>query len=1025
MRTGNHHLAIAAIVFFLLMPVIAHAAWWDGTFSYRIPVVNGISSCTWTNGTQMLTLDADDFTSLQADCDDIRVTDANPVTETNLSFSWVNRTSAVIGCGTHNMTVMVRRPVTSNNTFYVYSGNATAPDASSQPWVGETLGFWPLMGDRGDKSATGNDFLSGASFDPISPDNRHVALNFTAGDTVDAAAVVEPQRYTIGAWIKWSPTASNADGHVFLNRGAQGMVEYCLNNVGGTLWGCQQYATCTDGAKNTANIVPVLSIGEWHWIGVMFNGTDIFQIQDGVIGAATACQAPVIYDATAFSLGGNAAQGKRLEASLMSVVAIDRAMNQSEIHALMNATRPSTAAAGTEEPYSPLSITMPSPLNSTYTTTWTLLNFTASDGDADYRCTVWKNGINLTTYNVTDSAYTSVNLTSLTNRTYNITISCEGATSGTGVTTMFFTAADWTFGRSYKASVYETNWTQPVGRAQISPNVRNTTAFLRWWDREYALTPAVLNSTAYNASVNFTIPVMAVSGSDIHANFTWQFGLNDGNYYNVTDADFTQNVLHAYTAQALNSTASVFISGQSVWMNFTVNHLLNGGSINSSILFNGITYPATLVSTTGSQYAYSALVTAPTANGTYVSTAFATLTDGILSRNFNSSFYYQVWIISLFNCSYSNDTETGYVTAFFFRNFAERNLSAVKNGIPGITLTLYPLGSTSSLTYSLNFSIANESHRICILPAWAEFQVDAIMDYSNDPALPQRSYFLNNATVNNATADINLYGLEYEYASLITITVKDINGQLLQDAIIKAERYYPASNSYFTVAMGKTGPLGTALIRLEMYDAWYKFIIEKNGVVLKEFTSMIISSTTFTLQIQAQTLSDWWTVNARATSTCRFVATNNTLQCTGSDTSGTVKEWYMKVWKQQTVGWILLCDYRLGGTSATLNCGLGNTTGASYYYRFGYAASPDVDMFSDLLNFGGNASVYASFGLFITMMIFTFLGLSGIWNPAVSLTLAGAGLIAMMWLGFMPPSMLSAVGSIIVLIAVAVWRLKS
>jgi hypothetical protein len=82
----------------------------------------------------------------------------------------------------------------------------------------------------------------------------------------------------------------------------------------------------------------------------------------------------------------------------------------------------------------------------------------------------------------------------------------------------------------------------------------------------------------------------------------------------------------------------------------------------------------------------------------------------------------------------------------------------------------------------------------------------------------------------NGTLSISLYLINDSYRGNVVVTVTDTRTNELPGSIIKLTRYYGSCNCYETVEMATTKDDGTALMSAQLYDAFYRWIIEYDGV---------------------------------------------------------------------------------------------------------------------------------------------------------------------------------------------------
>lgn len=288
------------------------------------------------------------------------------------------------------------------------------------------------------------------------------------------------------------------------------------------------------------------------------------------------------------------------------------------------------------------------------------------------------------------------------------------------------------------------------------------------------------------------------------------------------------------------------------------------------------------------------------------------------------------WVISYQNLSALTNCSIGY-PSLTFTNLRESNQTSM-NASLDITLNLNNPQDNQSNNYSFSFP-SNTTQNICIYPNWASYQVNATATYSAT-GFSQRHYYLVNANISNQTQNINLYLLDNSLSTLITTQVIDRNLNPISDVIIKAQKYYVGSNNYQTVAEGHTDFGGNDYIYLNVYDTFYKFVLEKNGQALAEFAPLTIGSTTLSLPVGNATRGEYWSYYGTVASNCYYTNATAILRCDFSDTSGLMQTVNMTVQRFGMVsGWTDYCSDNATSTSATLICSIDNTGSYLYHYQ--------------------------------------------------------------------------------------------
>lgn len=102
-----------------------------------------------------------------------------------------------------------------------------------------------------------------------------------------------------------------------------------------------------------------------------------------------------------------------------------------------------------------------------------------------------------------------------------------------------------------------------------------------------------------------------------------------------------------------------------------------------------------------------------------------------------------------------------------------------------------------------------------------------------------REYYF--VVTNDSTQQITIYMLNNTIGTNVSIEIIDQSGKAVPGAIVKALKRDIPDDEYIQVEAGKTNYEGKTILKLSLYDTYYKFIIEYEDVVVK-----IIPATTLT-----------------------------------------------------------------------------------------------------------------------------------------------------------------------------------
>lgn len=307
--------------------------------------------------------------------------------------------------------------------------------------------------------------------------------------------------------------------------------------------------------------------------------------------------------------------------------------------------------------------------------------------------------------------------------------------------------------------------------------------------------------------------------------------------------------------------------------------------------------------------------------------------------------------------------------------------------------------TNESANYSFVFSPAT-SHSICIYPETINnLTANATIEYYADD-YRRRTYYLYNAVITNVTQNISLYLITEGEGNRITFTIKDAEGNLEEDVYVKVQRYYVGNNSYRTVTIGKSDYIGQFITYLEMYDVWYKFILEQHGSVVQVINPMRISATDMTLMIEAVGVMEWFKYTDKISYNCYYNNVTENLVCSATDTSGHMSMFCLNITEIAPQNQTVICTTCDTSSSVTLSCNIGNATGRIIHYslmaKTNFNPIDWVLVFSGLLQYGMIVStVFGLSGVFMSFLVIGSITFTGLWRPDVAIVLTITSVILM------------------------------
>jgi len=453
----------------------------------------------------------------------------------------------------------------------------------------------------------------------------------------------------------------------------------------------------------------------------------------------------------------------------------------------------------------------------------------------------------------------------------------------------------------------------------------------------------------------------------------------------------------AYDALVIELTSHQF--------NRTINH---SGTLNPGATFHYNNTPYYAVSNLSEEYYLS--ISAPKVDGS------VNHTNKSFTWEFNFTFNSN---IETFNTSASQqeihkiilDNCTQGLTTTVTLNFTYANETSLTedNASQESTFLIWDsgLGITNNRTYTFDW-IEQPSHAYCISPIWATVKSDANLFYSS-AGYNSRNYYLNDATLNNQSNDITLYLGDSGLTTVIYVKVQDEAQEGLPNHIIKAERYYPATNTWLAIELAETDDFGYGVFHLVEDEVDYKFLIENStGDLVKTSQAMRIicldrdyagdaCSIAFTITDE---LDIWDNVITKDDLTYSLTYNNNTrvVSFSWTDSSGSTPTMNLEVGREQGSWTTYPCDSSVTSTSSTMTCNLTSSGNGEYLVK----VSQDSTVLDTLRVY--IEDVVATFGLegvAWSLMFFMTIIMIGLWNPVVSVFLSIFGLIIVQLIGIM------------------------
>lgn len=256
-------------------------------------------------------------------------------------------------------------------------------------------------------------------------------------------------------------------------------------------------------------------------------------------------------------------------------------------------------------------------------------------------------------------------------------------------------------------------------------------------------------------------------------------------------------------------------------------------------------------------------------------------------------------------------------------------------------------------------------------PEGIEYKSLAQINYVKDLYDPRQYYFVNQ-TLNNQTANISLYLLEITLGDGISVNVEDQQGNDVSTAYLYVKRYDPGTDSYHLVSMGLTDDDGEEYLYLRKFDAFYRFEVEKDGVLVYSDTSpRKISDDSIILRLGDISLADL--LDSFDKISYSLYNTTNQIILTYSDSGSGASQYCLTVYKTNSSDEGYVCETCSTLTSNTITC---DTTGDDGIYIANAWASinPDrplatliVDKLVKLITGFGKTGLFGAFLIILSL----------------------------------------------------------
>jgi len=360
------------------------------------------------------------------------------------------------------------------------------------------------------------------------------------------------------------------------------------------------------------------------------------------------------------------------------------------------------------------------------------------------------------------------------------------------------------------------------------------------------------------------------------------------------------------------------------YSNYTVS------SLAASLTHNGTNFSITTTTPSSTSTHFSGVVTAPivntNTNKTFFFDVIPTLINGSIADTIRYSYSHEILGINFTTCV---APAPGQIAIYNFTTRNEINFSHVAHNFDA-TFRLWGASALYNQTLSVSKD-SSESTLICMVyPNATVLNADAHIQYDS-PDYSVRNYYFTNANVYNYTQNISFYLIESSLDTGTKIIVQDETDRPYANHYVHVERYYPGTDTYRTVTIGKTDDAGEDYMFLRFEDAQYRFKVYDYNTLLFETTLRKLSASPVIITISPNVVSTVFKAVDGVNYALDYDNTTNTFNASFTiNSDSNVTNLKLQVVQRRAQGDVVLCTVTSPGSDGELGCYTGNTSGEYY-----------------------------------------------------------------------------------------------
>lgn len=297
---------------------------------------------------------------------------------------------------------------------------------------------------------------------------------------------------------------------------------------------------------------------------------------------------------------------------------------------------------------------------------------------------------------------------------------------------------------------------------------------------------------------------------------------------------------------------------------------------------------------------------------------------------------------------------------------------------------------------------------------------------------PERDYYLT--VLEQSSNVLTLYSIAFNQSNDVLVTVRDQNGDRIENATVKLLRFYTYCNCYEVVEMARTSYQGQAYVNGQYYSGHYKWVIEiGNETVFVSTTPENLvpesSSTLITRNFVISTGTDFYegyTTSAGIAAVCAFNSTTGGLSFTWNDPTATITNACLRVTTVQGIQRVVVEQNCAASPTGSVVIALNDTNTTTYTYQgvvtvtgkeFAIQGCSGSTPSTFGINFGPLGGFLAMFVVLVIALIFSF--------SAVAMMIAVVvGVVFVSFLGLLPFTSTFITGLAVLVIGFVVYLMR-